>query len=143
MPLSPCGTSNWVFVSELKLLSASEPRNIVGEWALPIGVGGIFIIFGWEKFSSTADSHWVTMFRQIGFGEWFRYAAGVIEVAGGLLVLLPRTLLIGLATLALTMAAAVFIVAFVLGHPTDSLFPGIFLAGLIGFFAWARQNRER
>lgn len=127
---------------ELKFLSESEPRNVVGDWALRIGVAGFFIVFGLEKFSPDPGSHWVQLFHEIGAGDWFRYLTGVIEILGGLLVLIPQTVMVGLTVLALTMAAAVLIVAFVIGHPADSIFPGIFLVGLIGFGVWNRRSRS-
>ncbi len=126
-------------MAELKFLSENEPRNVIGEWALRIGVAAAFISFGWEKFSSDPGSHWVVLFHRIGAGEWFRYLTGVIEVLGGVFVLIPKTLMLGLAMLAVTMAGAVLIVAFVIGHPGDSIFPGVFLIGLVGFIVWSRR----
>ena len=128
-------------MSELKFLSEIEPRNVVGDWALRIGVGGIFIVFGFEKFSADPESHWIKLFHEIGTGDWFRYLTGVIEILGGLLVLIPQTAAVGLTMLALTMADAVLIVAFVLGRPADSAFPGVFLLGLIGLLVWDRRSR--
>jgi uncharacterized membrane protein YphA (DoxX/SURF4 family) len=127
-------------MSELKLLSESESRNVVGDWALRIGAGGVYIIFGLEKFSSAPGSHWVKLFNEIGAGDWFRYLTGVIEVLGGLLVVIPQTAAIGLIILALTMAGAVLIVALIIGRAMDSIFPGIFLLGLIGLFIWNRRK---
>lgn len=130
-------------MAELELLAQSEPRNIVGDWAIRIGAGAFYIIFGLEKFSSNTGSHWVKLFRDIGAGDWFRYLTGIIELLGGLLVIIPQTAAIGLIVLALTMAGAVLIVAFVLGHPANSIFPGIFLLGLIGLFLWNRRKSRR
>jgi putative oxidoreductase len=128
-------------MSELKFESVSQSRNVVGEWAIRIGVAGAFIVFGLEKFPSDSGSMWVDMFHRIGLGDWFRYFTGVVEVLGGLLVLIPRTALIGFTILAVTMAGAVIIVAFVLGHPEDSIFPGVFTLALIGCVVWSRGNR--
>ena len=65
-------------MSELRFLSEGEPRNVVGDWALRIGVACIFIVFGLEKFSSDPESHWVQLFHEIGAGDWFCYLTGVI-----------------------------------------------------------------
>jgi len=61
-------------------------------------------------------------------------------VLGGVLVLIPRTALAGLALLACTMASAALIVAFVLGRPGDSVFSGSLFVGLavILFNRWRR-----
>jgi uncharacterized membrane protein YphA (DoxX/SURF4 family) len=127
-------------MAELKFLSESEPRNAVGDWAIRGGAALIFVIFGLEKFSSEPGSHWVKLFHEIGAGDWFRYFAGVVEVLGGLLVLIPRTATIGLTLLGLTMAAAVVILAFVIGRRADSIFPGIFLLAFAGIVL-QRRNR--
>jgi putative oxidoreductase len=130
-------------MSDLKLLSESEPRNVVAEWTIRAGVAAFFIIFGLEKFSDDPASHWVRLFREIGAGDWFRYFTGVTEVLGGVLVLVPRTTLVGLILLALTMTAAALIVAFVLGHAADAVFPSVFLAVLVGVIVWHQRGRRR
>jgi uncharacterized membrane protein YphA (DoxX/SURF4 family) len=111
----------------------------MGDWLVRGGVAAFFCIFGMEKFSSDPGSHWVTLFAQIGAGVWFRYLTGVVEVLGGLLVLIPRTALLGLALLAATMAGAVVILIRI-GQPGASIFPGMFCAALIcvGLTRWAR-----
>ena len=126
---------------ELKLLSEADSRNAVGDWAIRGGVALVFFIFGMEKFSST-DAHWVPFFHQVGLGDWFRYFTGIVEVLGALLVLIPRTALIGLALLALTMAGAVLILIFVMGQPADSPFPGAFFVTLVAI-AWHQWIRRR
>ena len=127
-------------MADLKLLTDSEPGNPIADWVVRGGVAAFFVVFGMEKFSADPGSHWVKLFEQIGAGVWFRYFTGVVEVLGALLVLIPRTMFIGLAVLACTMAGAVVILAFVLGQPGDSVFPAIFFLALvaIGFTRWTR-----
>lgn len=57
-----------------------------------------------------------------------------------MLVLIPKTALVGLAMLACTMAGAVVILAFVVGEPGSSMIPGIFFVALmgIGLVRWGR-----
>lgn len=127
-------------MAELKLLATDEPRNKVGEWAIRIGVATFFVIFGLEKFSDDPASHWVRLFQEIGFGNWFRYLAGFMEVGGGLLVLIPRLSQLGFGILALTMTSAAAILTFLLRRPGESLFPGFFLLALIGLMVWNRRR---
>jgi putative oxidoreductase len=108
-----------------------ERRSVLGDWVLRGGIAVLFVFFGAQKFSSDAGSEWVKIFQQIGFGQWFRYFTGVVEVVGGLLVLVPWTATAGLAILATTMFGAVIIDAFVIGNPVFSIFPGAFLVALI------------
>lgn len=49
----------------------------------------LFLGVGFAK--SSSDSYWVRLFADIGLGDWFRFLTGALQVAGGLLFLLPRT----------------------------------------------------
>jgi hypothetical protein len=50
--------------------------------ALAIGGGGLAKISG--------DPAMVTMFDDVGFGQWFRYAVGLLELAGAVGLLIRR-----------------------------------------------------
>ena len=117
-----------------------EPRNALGDWILRGGIAVLFVLFGAEKFSSAPDSRWVNLFQQIGAGQWFRYFTGIVEVLGGVLLLIPWTVAAGLALLACTMASAVLILVFVIGRPADSVFAGVLCVGLVAFW-WTRRSR--
>lgn len=128
-------------MAELKLLTDSDSGRPIGDWVVRGGVAVLFVVFGWEKFSSDPGSHWVQLFAKIGAGPWFREFAGVVEVLGGLLVLIPRTALMGLTMLACAMAAAVIILC-VIGQASDSFFPLIIFLALmtIGLVRWQRSR---
>jgi uncharacterized membrane protein YphA (DoxX/SURF4 family) len=87
--------------------AAGEPRNQLSDWVLRGAIALVFVYEGVDKFG--ADSSWIGLFHQIGFGEWFRYFAGVVEITGGMLVLIPWAVTAGLALLACTMASAALI----------------------------------
>src|SRR4051812_3569574 len=114
-----------------------EPRNVLGDWILRSAIAIVFILFGAEKFPSNPGSPWVKLFQQVGAGPWFRYFTGVVEVLGGVLVLIPWTATAGLALLACTMAAAVLILVVVIGRPGDSIVSAGFFMGLAAFW-WSR-----
>jgi uncharacterized membrane protein YphA (DoxX/SURF4 family) len=116
--------------------AVNDERNVIGDWALRGGIAVAFCVFGMEKFS---DGMWVKMFAEIGWGQWFRYFTGVVEVAGGLMMLVPRLARVGGAVLAATMASAALIMAFVLGKPGNSVFSGLFCLGLCTFLL-SRRN---
>lgn len=126
-------------MAELRLLTDTEPRSHVAEWTIRIGVAAFYLVFGMEKFGN--DAHWVRLFREIGAGDWFRYFTGMVEVLGALLVLVPRTVAIGLLLLGATMAGAVIILCR-LGRPADSVFPGVFLIALLGV-GWGQRGAFR
>jgi len=129
-------------MADLTLLpEETHPRVNIGDWMIRLGVAIVFLIAGAEKFSATnPNSHWVSMFNQIGLGEWFRYFTGVVEVLGAALILIPRTLLIGVALLSVTMAGAAVIVFFILGNRGESLFPALIFLGLLAL-GWKHLNR--
>ncbi len=115
--------------------AVGEPRNRLSDWMIRGAVALIFILLGADKFVPG----WISLFQQIGFGQWFRYFTGVVEIVGGLLVLVPWTVTAGLALLASTMASAALILVFVVHRPGDSPFSLAFLIGLTVVW-WARRG---
>lgn len=99
------------------------------KWLLHAIVGVVFIFIGESKFE--AHSQWVGLFQHLGFGQWLRYFTGVLQVGGGLLLLIPRTFVIGIAMLALTMLGAMAAWIFFLGGPVTAVIPGAILGGLL------------
>jgi len=108
-----------------------DSRSSVTDWLLRGAIAAAFVMFGVEKFT---DPQWVKMFQQIGFGQWFRYFTGVVEVLGGLLLLIPWTVTAGLALLACTMASATLLWATLLGQPANGIITGAFCVGLVLFW---------
>ncbi|MGB7759763.1 MAG: DoxX family protein [Bryobacteraceae bacterium] len=117
-----------------------EPRNMLIDWVLRGAIAVSFVLFGTEKFPSNAASPWVKLFGEIGIGQWFRVFTGVVEILGGLLVLIPWTATAGLALLGCTMASAALILVFGIGRPGDAIVSGAIFIGLTAFW-WSRRNR--
>ena len=120
-----------------RLGSDSTGRIInVGLWILQIGAAGMFLMVGFFKLSG--DPRMVGLFHAIGFGQWFRYVTGSLEVLGAVLLLIPR--LSGLAALLLvgTMLGAVATHLFVVG---GSPLPAIILLIVTGVITWGRRKR--
>lgn len=109
--------------------------------ALRISVALVFAVTGLDKLGH--DPHWMHVFAAIGFGQWFRYATGVIELVGGLLFLVPATTSAGAALLIAAMSGAMTVQITVLKHPADSLYPGIYLAWVLLAYAKLRRARVR
>jgi putative oxidoreductase len=112
-----------------------EPRNALSDWMFRGAVAVVFILAGLDKFSDS----WVKLFQEIGFGQGFRYFTGAVEILGGVLVLIPRTVTAGLALLACTMASAALILVFVIGRPADSVFSGTLFV-VLAVFWWNRRS---
>ena len=120
--------------------SQVEPRNRISDWVLRGGIALIFVLFGAEKFPSQPSGQWVKLFQEIGFGQWFQSFTGIVEILGGVLVLIPWMAQAGLALLAATMASAALLLDFVIRRPQDSIIStGFFL--LLAAFWWGRHNR--
>ena len=114
-------------------------QDVLISWILRLAVAGVFLSVGASKFDE--NSYWVKLFNQIGFGQWFRYLTGVLQVLGAVLVVVPRTFLIGIGILAATMAGAtaVWIVRF--GAPGNAIIPAVVLVALVAIgFHGARVN---
>jgi uncharacterized membrane protein YphA (DoxX/SURF4 family) len=114
----------------MKLFVKQPPPLTLSDWLIRTSVSLLFLVYGLEKFSNQPGTQWVKLFAEIGWGVWFRYLAGVVEIAGALLVLIPHLVMFGFAVLGTTMGVATFVVAFVLHKPAQSLFPGAFFVGV-------------
>jgi len=126
---------------DFQLLSDRTPARLdLGDWAFRLAVALLFVMFGYAKFDSRPDAEWVRIFRQIGLGQWFRYFTGIVEVAGGLLVLIPKTALLGLATLAVTMAGAMVAHLLALHDGFFAAVPAV-LFGALAAMVYQRWNR--
>jgi putative oxidoreductase len=108
------------------------------DWALRISVALVFVLFGMEKL--VGDS-WVTLFADVGVGQWFRYFTGVVQVTGAALYAIPRTARTGMALLACTMIGAVGVHLFVLHTGVSAaLIPAVLLGVVVG--GWRRGQSD-
>jgi hypothetical protein len=85
---------------------------------------------GKEKFP-TLHNQWVEIFQRIGFGQWFRYFTGWVEIAGGLFYFLPWTCPVGALLLACAMIGAMTADIFVLHSVGASIIPALLLFAVI------------
>jgi putative oxidoreductase len=92
---------------------AASSGSRVLSWAASILIAVIFLSEGAAKFPE--GRLWLRVFDQIGFGQWFRYFTGVVEIAGASLILVPATRLWGAALLACTMCGALLVHGFIMG----------------------------
>jgi uncharacterized membrane protein YphA (DoxX/SURF4 family) len=107
-------------------------------WVLQIGAAGMFLMVGFLKLSGNPQL--VALFEAIGIGQWFRYLTGSLEVAGAILLLIPRTSGLAALMLAGVMACAVVTHVFIVG---GSPMMAIILLVITGVIAWGRRQRTR
>jgi uncharacterized membrane protein YphA (DoxX/SURF4 family) len=122
----------------VKLGGYESKPDLVGGWAIRASVALAFVLTGADKFNGAA---WIGTFDAIGFGPWFRYFTGGVEMLGGFLFLWPLATDVGAGMLVATMIGAMATQAFVFRHPLDALFPGLYLAGIV--FAWLKLRSDR
>ena len=107
-------------------------------WILQIGAAGMFLMVGFLKLSGNPQL--VALFEAIGIGQWFRYLTGGLEVAGAILLLIPRTSGLAALMLAGVMACAVVTHVFIVG---GSPLGATILLVVTAFVAWGRRQRTR
>jgi uncharacterized membrane protein YphA (DoxX/SURF4 family) len=121
-------------MSVTSITAASAPRRI-GTWALQGIVATAFFAAGAAKLAGVA--YMVQLFDQIGLGQWFRYATGVVEVVGALALIAPGLVWFGGLWLGGTMFFAVLTHVFVL-H--TSPVPAIVLGVLNALIVYLRRD---
>jgi putative oxidoreductase len=115
--------------------SAAKIINVV-LWVLQIGAAGMFLMVGFLKLSG--DPQLVGLFGAIGLGQWFRYLTGTLEVAGAILLLIPRTSGLGALMLAVVMVGAIVTHVLIVG---GSPLMAIILLVVTSIVAWGRRQR--
>ena len=91
--------------------SASSITGIA-VWILRILVGGLFLFAAAMKLSG--QQMMIDEFEVVGLGQWFRYFTGLLELAGGILVLIPARSVYGALILLLVDIGAFFAQVFVI-----------------------------
>jgi uncharacterized membrane protein YphA (DoxX/SURF4 family) len=121
-------------MSVTSITAASAPRRI-GTWVLQGIVATAFLAAGAAKLAGVA--YMVQLFDQIGLGQWFRYATGVVEVVGALALIAPGLVWFGGLWLGGTMVFAVLTHVFVL-HTSPA--PAIVLGVLNALIVYLRRD---
>jgi uncharacterized membrane protein YphA (DoxX/SURF4 family) len=111
-------------------------RSIRGlaPWAVQAVLALQFAAGGMLKISGNPEM--VDMFATIGAGQWFRYAVGVLEIAGAIGLLIPR--LCGLAALGLAALMTGAVITNIAFLDTSPALPAAFLV-VAALIAWIRR----
>ena len=97
----------------------------------------VFVAAGLDKF---LGAMWVRVFNDIGFGQWFRYVTGVVEILGGCLLLLPRATVVAVPVLVCTMAGALLVHLTVVGIGPQTVAVSVLVAALIAVWLLHRRS---
>ncbi|SDJ03067.1 DoxX family protein [Variovorax sp. OV700] len=116
--------------------SSPTQRRIV--WGVRILLALAFGAAGTAKLAGAPQM--VQVFEAIGFGQWFRYVTGVVEVGGAVLLLVPATGFLGGLLMAVTMVFGVAThLVLIGGNPA----PAMVLALLSAFVTWRLRPATR
>jgi len=127
-------------------MSAKQPVSVVEApqrprfshrtlWALQILAALFFFAAGLSKLAGTHYN--VVVFEKVGFGQWFRYLTGVLELIGATLLLVPRLTAAGGTLLAVMMVGAVFADRVALG---GTGIPALICVAVTASIAWFRRS---
>lgn len=105
-------------------------------WTLTILLALMFLFAGGVKFFHNAVME--QEFDQVGLGQWFRYFTGTCEVAGAIMLLIPRARVFGALLIAVVMVGATIANLTVLHQPATAIMTVVLLA-LALTLAWLRR----
>lgn len=111
-----------------------KARNIV-LWVLQVILAGVFVMAGASKLAGAQDM--VRVFQDVGAGQWLRYVTGSLELAGAVLLLVPRLSALGGLVLTGVMAGAFLTCLFVID---ESPAPAAVLLVLAAVVMWNRRE---
>jgi putative oxidoreductase len=106
------------------------------------GLLGVFLIVASAAPKLAGETNAVQTFDDMGAATWFRYFVGLVELAGGIGLLVPRLAGLAAAGLALLMVGATATQLFVLHGGALALTP-VIIGAMCVFIAWGRRESIR
>jgi putative oxidoreductase len=110
-------------------------KRRIAIWFLRVLLGLAFLTIGVAKL--TGSLYTVQTFAAFGWGQWFRYLTGLLDLAGALLVFVPRWTFYGALLLTCTVGLATVLS---LTRPPD-FWPALSLTLLAATLAWLTRPR--
>jgi putative oxidoreductase len=120
-------------VAATRSATAGRPLDIL-LWCVQALLAFVFVNASWAKL--TGNPEMVALFTAVGVGQWLRYVTGILELAGAVLIMVPKTRRIGAALLATIMLGALTAHLFILHVPPTT--PGVLFL-MSGFVVWGRR----
>ena len=105
-------------------------------WVLRITMALVFLTTGLFKLTGQPLS--IATFDAVGLGQWFRYVTGVMEVAGAILVVVPRVSPFG-AILMFCVSVGAFVAAVTVLH--IDFIHTIVLTVIAAYLIYAQRQR--
>src|SRR5262245_21373146 len=135
--------SYWIYSTPMNMTTAERlARRIYATvWTMRVALASIFIVVGFVKIPGSIHPMWVRLFERIGFGQWFRYFTALVEIIGGMLMIVPSATLVSGLLLASAMVGALLVHIFVIGVGVQSVVVFALLSGIIAVMWHHRGNR--
>jgi putative oxidoreductase len=111
--------------------AASSKGRLITLWILSGLAALAFLAAGGAKLAGAAAM--VEVFDKVGLGQWFRYFTGLLEVAAGIGLLIPRYAFYAAVLLALIMVGAIIAHVTVLGSSPAAPVVLLVLTGSIAY----------
>ncbi|HEX3702956.1 MAG TPA: DoxX family protein [Vicinamibacterales bacterium] len=112
--------------------------SLVALWLTQVALAAMFLMAGGSKLAGAPAM--VSLFGQLGAGQWFRYMTGTIELTAAIALLVPSAAIFGAMLLIPTMIGAVIVNVFIV--PASPV-PPLVLLLLAAAVAWARRDQIR
>lgn len=116
----------------------SGKAALIALWVVQVALAAMFLMAGGSKLAGAPAM--VSLFDAIGFGQWFRYVTGIVEITAGILLLVPAAAIFGALLLIPTMLGALATNLFLV-HASPVM-PLVLLLGAAAV-AWVRRRQLR
>jgi putative oxidoreductase len=135
--------SYWIYSTPANMTIAERRARRIDAavWIMRVALASIFIVVGFVKIPGSIHPMWVRLFERIGFGQWFRYFTALVEVVGGMLMIVPSATMVSGLLLASTMVGALLVHIFVIGVGVQTVVVGTLLSGISAVMWHHRGNR--
>jgi uncharacterized membrane protein YphA (DoxX/SURF4 family) len=120
------------------VIDSTTGKNRIAILVLKVLLVLVFLTIGAGKLTASLGT--VSWFAQLGWGQWFRYFTGLLDIAGALLLLVPRWTCYGALVPACTIGTATVLNVLFSLHQ-NPLVP-LMLTLLAATLAWLTRPRR-
>ena len=117
------------------MTETASRQRLTAIWVLRVFLGLAFLTIGVAKL--TGSLHTVETFAAFGWGQWFRYLTGLLDLIGALLLFVPRWTCYGALLLTCTVGLAT-----VLSLTKPDFWPSLALTLLAATLTWLTPPHE-
>src|ERR1700685_692513 len=120
-----------------ELTATSGKGRLIILWTLSVLTALTFLAAGIPKLIGAPAM--VEIFDKVGFGQWFRYFAGILEVSSAICLLIPPYAFYGAVALSMVMIGAITAQLTALEHSLGAPVVLLVIAGIIAYLrkpAW-------